>query len=72
MMRVKRNILCYYIKRQQWIDYKKREVYVYHQDSSRKGDFVIGALQKTKLYIGFKYLGRFRIFGRSKITRRSS
>ena len=25
---------------------KKREVYVYHQDSSRKGDFVIGALQK--------------------------
>ena len=25
---------------------KNREVYVYHQDSSRKGDFVIGALQK--------------------------
>ena len=24
----------------------KKEVYVYHQDSSRKGDFVIGALQK--------------------------
>ena len=36
----------YTITRQQWIDYKKREVYVYHQDSSRKGDFVIGALQK--------------------------
>ena len=25
---------------------KKREVYVYRQDSSRKGDFVLGALQK--------------------------
>ena len=25
---------------------KNREVYVYHQDLSRKGDFVIGALQK--------------------------
>ena len=25
---------------------KKREVYVYHQDSSRRGDFVIFALQK--------------------------
>ena len=27
---------------------KKREVYVYRQDSSRKGDFVIGALQKQR------------------------